>query len=238
MKLTKNLLLKLQEIDTKLQDLKEHRGDLPQAIEDLNKTIQEKEEYITACQAAIEGLQADRISYNESLEENIKRLKMFEEKLYEVKNNKEYDQIQLEIETRKMEINELENKIFSTEEEEERLKEDIENVKKELEELLKEKEKRDEELKDINTYVKEEEEKLLKEREEITKQIDDHFIKQYERIKAAKGGVAVAVITETNACSGCYSLIPPQRVVEIRSKNQLFTCEYCGRILIWKEEDE
>ncbi len=238
MKLTKNLLLKLQKIDTRLQDLKEHRGDLPVIIEELNRTIQEKEEYIAACEAAIEGLKADRINFGDSLEENIKRLKMFEEKLYEVKNNREYDQIQLEIETRKMEINELENKIFSTEEEEERLKEDIENVKKELEELMVEKEKRDAELKDIETYVKEEEERLNKEREEIVKQLDERFIKQYERIKKAKGGTAVAWITETNACSGCYSLIPPQRVVEIRSKNQIFTCEYCGRILIWKEEEE
>jgi hypothetical protein len=238
LKLTKNLLLKLQKIDTRLQDLKEHRGDLPVIIEELNRTIQEKEEYIAACEAAIEGLKADRINFGDSLEENIKRLKMFEEKLYEVKNNREYDQIQLEIETRKMEINELENKIFSTEEEEERLKEDIENVKKELEELMVEKEKRDAELKDIETYVKEEEERLNKEREEIVKQLDERFIKQYERIKKAKGGTAVAWITETNACSGCYSLIPPQRVVEIRSKNQIFTCEYCGRILIWKEEEE
>ncbi|GAB4171762.1 MAG: C4-type zinc ribbon domain-containing protein [Calditrichia bacterium] len=237
MKSTKNNLLKLQEIDTRLNDLKQHRGDLPQIIDDLTKTIQEKEEYVAGCEAAIIGLQSDRETFNQNLEENIQRLKVFEEKLYEVKNNKEYDQIQLEIETRKMEISELENKIFSTEEEEEKLKEDINLVREELKGLVEEKEKRVEELKDIDEFVKEEEEKLLKEREQIVGIIDDRFVNQYERIKNAKKGLAVAVITETGACSGCYSIIPSQRVVEIRSKNQIFTCEYCGRILIWEEEE-
>lgn len=238
MKTTKELLLKLQELDTKLQDLQFQRGDVPEKIADLERKILEKSEYLNACEAAIENLKVDRANFAERLEENIQRLKMFEEKLYEVKNNKEYDQIQLEIETRKIEINELENKIFNSEEEEERLKEDIASVRKELEELMAEKAQRDEELKEIDSFVKEEEERLIQEKKEIINKLNPSFIQMYERIKKAKGGTAVAYITTNNACSGCYSLVPSQRIVEIRSKNQLFTCEYCGRILIWKEDEE
>ncbi len=237
MKDTKILLLKLQDVDTRLQDLGKNRGDLPGVIDDLNKTLQEKEEFVDACEQAIEQLKKDRKTFEMELEENKERLKKFEEKLYEVKNNKEYDQIQLEIETRRVEIGEYENKILSTLEEEERLKEDIQAVKEELETISAEKEEKDKELEDIEQYVQDEESRLLEKREELSAKIDKRFITRYERIRKAKDGLAVAKITAQGACSGCFSVIPPQRIVEIRAKSQLFSCEHCGRILIWDEEE-
>ena len=73
---------------------------------------------------------------------------------------------------------------------------------------------------------------------EVFKEIDKRYVSRYERIKKAKAGLAVARISEQGACSGCFSVIPPQRIVEIRSKDQLFSCEHCGRILIWDETIE
>lgn len=235
MKSTKALLLKLQEIDTRLLDLEKHRGDLPLVIDEMKKNVQEKEEFLTACEQAVEQLRSDRKMFEMDLEENKERLKRYEEMLYEVKNNKEYDQIQLEIETRKMEIGEFENKILTTLEEDERLKEDVDSVKKELEELEAEKEKKDKELADIEQFVEEEENRLTAERNELKVKIDKRFVDRYERIKKAKNGLAVAKITSQGACSGCFSVIPPQRIVEIRSKDILLSCEHCGRILIWDE---
>jgi predicted nucleic acid-binding Zn-ribbon protein len=58
------------------------------------------------------------------------------------------------------------------------------------------------------------------------------LFKQYERIAKAKEGIAVAPIKKSS-CGGCFSAIPPQKIVEIRELNRLFTCEYCGRILVW-----
>ncbi|MCK5076921.1 MAG: hypothetical protein KAR38_11125 [Calditrichia bacterium] len=235
MKNTKIFLLKLQEIDTRLQDLKKHRGDLPLDIEELNQNLQEKEEFSLACEGAIKQLISDRKMFEMDLEENKERLKKFEDQLYEVTNNKEYDQIQLEIETRKMEIGEFENKILKTMEEEEKLKEEAEAAAVELGSLQEDKKEKDKELNDIEQFVRDEEARLKTEREVLLKEIDKKYISRYERIKKAKSGLAVARISERGACSGCFSVIPPQRIVEIRSKDQLFSCEHCGRILIWDE---
>ncbi|MFN6991363.1 MAG: C4-type zinc ribbon domain-containing protein [Fervidobacterium sp.] len=38
-----------------------------------------------------------------------------------------------------------------------------------------------------------------------------------------------------SACSGCHNIIPSQRQLEIRRNDKIFTCEYCGRILVSQE---
>jgi hypothetical protein len=47
-------------------------------------------------------------------------------------------------------------------------------------------------------------------------------------------GEAAAIVRKGN-CSGCYNSIPPQRVIEIKTAEKVFTCQSCGRILISEE---
>jgi predicted nucleic acid-binding Zn-ribbon protein len=56
----------------------------------------------------------------------------------------------------------------------------------------------------------------------------------YERIRKAKGGLAVVPV-KRNACGGCYNAVPPQKVLELRRNNKIYTCEHCGRILVSDE---
>ncbi len=101
-----------------------------------------------------------------------------------------------------------------------------------LESQLKEYEK---ELDEISHLTEKEEQKLFKERDKIAEQIEPRIFRQYERIKKAKEGIAVAQI-KRSSCGGCFSAIPPQKIVEIRESNRLHTCENCGRILVWIEK--
>ena len=66
---------------------------------------------------------------------------------------------------------------------------------------------------------------------ELLKQLDDDKKNLYNRINSSFKGEAIAVVRKEN-CSGCFNSIPPQRVIEIRSAQKIFTCQSCGRILI------
>ncbi|HAX47826.1 MAG TPA: hypothetical protein DCX92_02460, partial [Bacteroidetes bacterium] len=71
-------------------------------------------------------------------------------------------------------------------------------------------------------------------REEIIKSIDPEDLAYYERISSVKYGEAVAVVRK-GSCLGCYSSIPPQKAIEIRTADKFYSCESCGRILIAEE---
>jgi predicted nucleic acid-binding Zn-ribbon protein len=229
-------LIDLQEIDSRFDVLQLQKGDLPlmieEAEEDLESKIQEKQEI----ERGIQKGEADRRMFQMEIEASNEKLKQYEEQLYKVQTNKEYDAISLEIDTKKMEIKELENKILQSIEEEEELKfkiEEIEEGVKKLNDQLKEYRR---ELDEIILHTREEETLLKKEREKILANIDKRYEWQYDRIRKAKNGLAVVSI-KRNSCGGCYSAIPPQKIVEIREMNRLFTCEYCGRIIVWIDEN-
>ena len=83
-----------------------------------------------------------------------------------------------------------------------------------------------------------EEENLLKnEREIVEKKLTIQQINSYQLIRSAKKGMAVAHCNG-GVCSGCFSFIPPQKVVEIRSMKRMYHCESCGRILVWDSNQE
>ena len=60
---------------------------------------------------------------------------------------------------------------------------------------------------------------------------------KYERIRKAKQGVAVVPINKSS-CGGCFNQVPPQIIIELRKKDMIRTCEYCGRILFVNDSPE
>lgn len=228
-------LVKLQEFDSRLNDLKLQKGDLPFIIENLNEDLTSKEARQKELNDTIAKLQNDRSLFQNEIAAGKEQLKKFEEKLYHVKNNKEYDAISLEIDTKKVEIESLENKVIQTLEEEEELKKETAELSEMLKQLNQQLEENRAELAEIDMQTKEEEARLLQERKKVADLVEKRYFQQYERIRQAKNGLAVAHIRRSS-CGGCFSAVPPQRIVEIRQGGKLHTCEYCGRILVWDED--
>jgi predicted nucleic acid-binding Zn-ribbon protein len=227
--------IKLQEVDNKLNTLKLQKGDLPALIEHLREDLKEKEERSSELEEKVNKMQSDRRMFEKEVEASKTQLKKYEEQLYKVQNNKEYDAISLEIDTKKAEIESLENKIIQTLEDEEELKKERTELSEEISGLETQHQENQKELEEINLQTQEEEVRLRHERKKISRLFDDRYLRLYERIRQAKDGLAVAPI-KRSSCGGCFSSIPPQRIVEIREAGRLHTCEHCGRILIWVED--
>ena len=230
-------LIRLQAYDNRLSILKLQKGDLPTVIEQLDSDLDKKQTRTEEMKAEIKKLQSDRRIFEKEVEASKQQLKKYEEQLYHVQNNKEYDAITLEIDTKKMEIENLENKILQTIEDEESLKQETTSLGEEVGQLGEQLTENKGELDDINQHTQKEEDRLVVERDELAVKLEKRFLRTYERIRKAKDGIAVAPI-KRNSCSGCFSSVPPQRMVEVRKADRLFNCEYCGRILVWVDDEE
>ncbi len=228
-------LMKLQEYDNRLDVLQLQKGDLPALIENLENDLHEKKTKIEELGERIEKLQSDRRMFEKEVDASKAQLKKFEDQLYQVQNNKEYDAISLEIDTKKVEIENLENKIIQTLEDEEDLKKETTDLEEEIKQIEKQLADSKKELEEINQHTKEEESRLVGEREKVARRLDDRYLRRYERIRNAKNGIAVAPINR-GSCGGCFSQLPPQLLVEVRKSDRIITCEFCGRILVWTED--
>jgi len=111
---------------------------------------------------------------------------------------------------------------------------DLDKAKTDLEATLKELNEKRQELDEVTKANEDEELRLRHEREKLVVRIDRGDLATYERIRKAKGGLAVVPVRR-NACGGCYNAVPPQKVLELRKNNRIYTCEHCGRILVSDE---
>jgi hypothetical protein len=75
-----------------------------------------------------------------------------------------------------------------------------------------------------------------KKRAEIFAGLPRNYAASYDRLaKRSKDGIAVAEVVNSS-CSACFMSLRPQMMIEIKTSDQVMSCESCGRILYIVEE--
>ncbi|HEX8061001.1 MAG TPA: C4-type zinc ribbon domain-containing protein [Cyclobacteriaceae bacterium] len=224
-------LVKLQSIDSKLDELKKLRGDLPDEVQDLEDEMEGYRTRLTRFEAEQKEVE-DLIKKNkEGIKEAEKLVKKYGEQQKNVKNNREFDAITKEVELQELEIQICEKRIKEAKEKIEQKKEEITKIETLIKERNEDLDNKKGELNNILGESQEEEKRLLAEREKAGKKIEDKLLKYYERLRAnLSNGLAVVRVVR-GAAEGCNIIIPPQKIAEIREKKKIVIDEHSGRIL-------
>merc|ERR1712054_25025 len=226
-----DLLIKLQTIDSKLDEIKKIRGDLPEEVQDLEDEIAGYETRIQKFSNEISELDEAIKGNKTGIKDSEKLIEKYEQQQMNVRNNREYDAITKEIELQDLENQILDKKIKESKEKIEVVKSRIGETEYTLNERQKDLATKKTELTQIISENEAEEDKLLKDREKALKNLDERLAKSYEKIRGnANNGLAV-VSVKRNACGGCFNIVPPQRQADIKERKKLIVCEHCGRIL-------
>ena len=224
-------LLKLQQIDSKIDEIRKVRGDLPEEVRDLEDEVAGYKTRLEKFDAELKESEDEISSRKLQIKNSEKLIKKYEEQQSNVRNNREYDAITKEVELQQLEIQVSEKKIKEAFAKSELKKADIEEVTNLLSERQKDLDGKKSELDSISEESQEEENKLLKNREKAAKNIEERLYNSYTKLRNnAKNGLAVVTVRR-GACGGCFNTVPPQRQAEIREKKKITVCEHCGRIL-------
>jgi predicted nucleic acid-binding Zn-ribbon protein len=225
-------LYQLQQIDSKIDKIHFIRGELPLEVKDL-------EDAVAGLQTRVQKLKKDIDSLEQKISERKNKIKdfqadikKFEQQQNKVRNNREYEALAKEIEYLNLEIQLAEKQIKEAKAAIEEKKAYLQIAETEYEERCKDLESKRKELEEIIKETEVEEKELVKQSHEAAAQIEPRLLNAYRKIREnVKNGIAVAVV-ERDACGGCFSRIPPQRILDIRAHNKIIVCEHCGRILV------
>ena len=226
------LLYQLQTVLSEIDRIRTLRGELPLEVEDLEDEV---EGLRTRIERTEESIQALRASVNE-LKNNISlaqgKIDGYKQQLDNVRNNREYDTLNKEIEFKTLEV-ELFNKRIREAQVAERAKEEVlETSKATLEERIQDLEVTKNELDEIVAETKADEEKLREKAKNLELSIEPRLLTSFKRIrKSTRNGLGI-VYVQRDSCGGCFAQIPPQRQLDVRMRKKIIVCEYCGRILI------
>lgn len=225
-------LVKLQKIDSKLDQIQILKGELPMEVSDLEDEIEGLTSRKNRIEEEINGISEFIEQKKTAIKDADALVKKYEKQSEDVKNNREFEAINKEIEMQQLEGKLAEKHIRDANEELTDKARALEIAKKQIatkDTVLSQKKG---ELEKIIADTVKEETHYNQIAADARKHTDDRLLYSYDRIrKSYRNGLAVVPV-ERDACGGCYNAIPPQRQSEIKQRKKVMICENCGRILV------
>ena len=223
-------LVRLQIIDTKIDQLTKLRGDLPDEIRDLEDERAGLNHRLSKIDQDKKEAEVQKKKLKLDIAESEGLIRKYEEQQLQVRNNREYDALTKEIEAHRQRITTAYEEIERYENLDTDSAETVEgadDVMKELEDRINEKQV---ELERVVAETKTEQDEYETQRETAAAGIDERYLRAYERLRTrVRDGRAVVPI-ERGAAAGF--MVPPQRQVEIRQRDRIIVSEHDGRIVV------
>lgn len=223
-------LIRLQNIDSKIDQIKKLRGDLPDEISDMED---EKAGLTTRLEKLKQEVKDSSVAAKQA-ENDIKDaeglITKYEEQQLQVRNNREYDALTKEIEAQKQRITESTARGEEIELQKPALEAAIEEADERLKALDAELDEKKGELAEVMEDTKSEQADLEKVRKKAEKEVDERYVRAYDRLRSRVRDGRAVVPLERGAAAG-FS-VPPQRQLEIRQRNRIVACEHTGRIIV------
>jgi predicted nucleic acid-binding Zn-ribbon protein len=229
-------LYQLQKIDSEIDRIRTVRGELPLEVQDLEDELLGLETRLNKLQDEVKEIEQDILDRKNATKDAEVAIAKYKEQQNNVRNNREYESLDKEIEFQGLEIKlhekrskeakfNLTNKSEVLEETKTRFelrKADLDAKKAELDEIIAETQKEEDALQSKSDAAK--------------KNIEERLLIAYTRLRTnAKNGLAVVPV-DRDSCGGCFNKIPPQRQLDIQSKRKIIVCEHCGRVLVPSED--
>lgn len=225
-------LWKLQQIDSRLDNLRAVLGELPMEVADLEDDIAGLETRVSHITNEIGEFNHEISNKKNAIKDFQRSIEKYDDQLNNIKNSREYDAINKEKEIAGLEILSADKRIREFERQIEMKQEVLLNTQNALNSRHKDLEYKKAELAEIEKENAEEIDKIMVERGTAEGKLDARLHRAYHRIRGnVRNGIAVASIMR-GSCGGCFSKIPPQRHSDIRAHYKLIDCESCGRIFV------
>lgn len=225
-------LVSLQKVDSKLDEIRILKGELPMEVADLEDEIQGLHARQMRVEEEINGITDFIEQKKQAIKDAQELIKKYEKQSENVKNNREFEAINKEIEMQQLEVKLAEKHIKDANEEIAEKAIALERAKKAIaskESVLNGKKG---ELEKIISATEKEETHYQELAGEARSHVDARLLASYEKIrKNYRNGLAVVPV-ERDACGGCFYSIPPQKQSEIKQRKKVMVCENCGRVLV------
>ena len=228
-------LIKLQDVDGLLLKIQQKIDEFPEIMQQLDKQLNNSKDKVAQLKDSIDEQEKLRRSKERDIETQNEQIKKYQGQLLQVKTNKEYSALLLEIKSLKNKNSLTEDDILELLEGIERAKNALANSEKELknaqDRIQQEKQKQETALVGMQGTLKKEQQN----REQLAQTIDENMLREYTKLLKLRNGLAMASVDETGICNGCRVALTPQMFAEVKTGKYLHRCPICFRFIYWAD---
>ncbi len=225
-------IVRLQDLDNRIRDLQREIATLPKHIAEIERTLESHIRKLEADKAALAANQRERRNVEGDIQAQEQKISRLRDQMMEAKTNEQYRAFQKEIEFCQKEIRRSEDRVLALMEESEPLDQNVRTAQAALEE---EKQRVEAEKAQVRARTAADQSALAEldaERNAVVRELPQTLYAAYERVRAKRGGLAVAEAVD-GRCSACHLALRPQFFQDLRAGQGVMFCESCGRILFF-----
>ncbi len=226
-----SLLEKIQEIDIEVTRIGKERESYPKKKELIDEEVSRLEAEVDSMLAVKDELERQRAATESEVTVWDEKIKKNEERLKDIKNEKQYKAIGKEVNTATKKKTEMTREVVRIGKLLETKCDELDNTKERLRQKNEECGAIEAEMNQLTA----EWEKVLAEkkteRDAIVAKVSPDILRRYELIKDKRNGTGL-VVARDGTCQGCHMSIPPQLYIQLRrGPDELIVCPHCHRIL-------
>jgi len=225
-------LLILQDRDRRIMNTRDQLARLQPEREAFQGQAAATQAGLDAVKLKSKQVESDRKKLELEVESKKQQIERYALQQFQTKKNEEYRALAHEIDTCKGSIAQLEDQELELMEKAETLQRESVTAARQAEDTRKLAEGKLRELAAREKNLSEELTALESNRNQLTGDIDERALRHYERLLRNKGDNVVVGI-ERGVCGGCHMRFPVQLMVSCQAAKELVTCPNCGRILYY-----
>jgi predicted nucleic acid-binding Zn-ribbon protein len=226
-------LIQLQNLETAIEESRRRIAAHPQRVQDADARLAHAKEALDAARQRLKATQESRREREKDAATFQSRLSKFKDQLSAVKTNREYQAMQIEIETAQKELGAVEEKILERMMEADALaaevKKDEQTLATQQKEVEAEKKALAEELSAVESALKQ----ATEGRAAVIGAMEPRLVALFEQVARARKGIVIVTATRDGLCSACHVRLRPQVFQEVRRNDQIIQCGSCNRILYY-----
>jgi len=227
-------LVALARLDARLQGLEQSLQQLPERENKAKARLGTAKSALESHKDRVRQLERARRESEVEVESLVAQERKYQGQTMQVKTNEELWALQREIKSVMARRSEIETKVLEGMEEEDARKREASGFDRGVAEAQAQLTEVTNAAAEERGRLEAERETLRTERAEVIAGLTQEWRARYERVLKSRGSPAVVMLMR-NACGGCMTAQPPQRVQEARMGELVVVCEFCGRLIVGVE---
>jgi predicted nucleic acid-binding Zn-ribbon protein len=225
-------LLVLQDRDRKIHRAQQELAQIAPERESLRNLTTTTQTQLEAAKTRVKHIEFERKQRDLEVETKKSQIEKYANQQLQTRKNEEYKALAHEIEMAKEAIFKIEDAEIVLMEQAEAAQKEVVRATAEANEAKKLADTQIAELGQREENFKKELAELQQGRAELASAVDESARNRYDRILKSKGDNAVVGI-EHGVCGGCHMKLQQQLIVSCQAQKEIVTCSSCGRILYY-----
>ena len=228
-------LLILQDRDRKIHRVQQELAHISPERESLRAKAAATQNQLDAAKNRVKQVESERKRLELDVETKKTQIEKYANQQLQTRKNEEYRALAHEIDACKADITKIEDQEIELMEQAEAAQKEVARATQEAAAAKKLVDEQVAQLNQREENLKKELVELQSGRAELASAVDETARNRYERLLKGKGDNVVVGI-EHGVCGGCHMKLQQQLVVACRAQKEIVTCTTCGRILYYSRD--